>query len=451
MLNRPQSVKIIFSVLACIMMFCLSAAVYILIETKNPLTSNAVSAETYVNFNYKVLEDDTAAIISYTGSDKAVYVPDTINGHTVSCICGNSFSSSQAASVSLPKTIKSIEKNAFSGCKNLKSIFIPYAAKNIDEGAFGLKGEGTLYLETITGIAGSAAERYAEENGFSFFSTDFEKIDPVSINLTQSLTLFKDEKQTIEAAVYPYYATDTSVSWESSDDSIASVENGEITGLSVGTAYVTAKTANGITDTCEVVVTTKKIPLSKFFKAVKQHPELPTGCEITALTSVLNFYGYNVSKLTMSDKYLEKGDAMKTDYHTAFAGEPRSESSYGCYAPAIVNAANKYLIENKSLMRAEQLNGYSLDELLKFTDEGTPVIVWTTLNLWESVYTESWSVGKGKSVTWLANEHCMVLVGYTDDEVYAADPEYGKIMTYSKSLFNKRYKELFSQAVILKL
>lgn len=450
MKNRPKSVKIILSVLACVVIFCLSAAVYILIETKDPLTSNAVSAETYESFNYTVLEDDTAAITGYTGSDKAVYIPDTINDHIVSCICSNSFSNTHAASVSLPKTIQTIEKNAFSGCKNLKSIFIPYAAVNIDEGAFGLKDEGTLYLDTITGISGSAAERFAEKNGFSFFAADFEIIEPASINLTESLTLFIDEKQTIEAAVYPYYATDTSVSWESSDDSIAAVENGEITGLSIGTAYITAKTANGMTDTCKVVVTTKKIPLYKFFKAVKQHPELPTGCEITALTSVLNFYGYNVSKLTMSDKYLEKGDALKTDYHTAFAGEPRSESSYGCYAPAIVNAANKYLIENKSMLRAEQLSGYSLDELLKFTDDGTPVIVWTTLNLWESTYTENWSVGKGKTVTWLANEHCMVLVGYTKDKVYAADPEYGKIKTYSKSLFNKRYKELFSQAVILK-
>lgn len=40
---------------------------------------------------------------------------------------------------------------------------------------------------------------------------------------------------------------------------------------------------------------------------VSQYPELPTGCEITALTTVLNYLGYNVDKLTMADYYLDKG------------------------------------------------------------------------------------------------------------------------------------------------
>ena len=42
-------------------------------------------------------------------------------------------------------------------------------------------------------------------------------------------------------------------------------------------------------------------------KCVLQNPELPTGCEITALTIVLNYLGYDVDKLTMADKYLDKG------------------------------------------------------------------------------------------------------------------------------------------------
>ena len=40
-------------------------------------------------------------------------------------------------------------------------------------------------------------------------------------------------------------------------------------------------------------------------KCILQNPELPTGCEITSLTTVLNYYGYNVSKTTMSDDFLE--------------------------------------------------------------------------------------------------------------------------------------------------
>jgi len=48
---------------------------------------------------------------------------------------------------------------------------------------------------------------------------------------------------------------DTAVTWASSDDSIAAVdENGVVTGVSVGTAAITAATVNGLTATCQVTV-----------------------------------------------------------------------------------------------------------------------------------------------------------------------------------------------------
>ncbi|NLY78771.1 MAG: hypothetical protein GX072_02350, partial [Lysinibacillus sp.] len=35
---------------------------------------------------------------------------------------------------------------------------------------------------------------------------------------------------------------------------------------------------------------------------VLQNPELPNGCEITSLTAILNYYGINVDKMTLSDR-----------------------------------------------------------------------------------------------------------------------------------------------------
>ncbi len=40
------------------------------------------------------------------------------------------------------------------------------------------------------------------------------------------------------------------------------------------------------------------------FEIIRQMPELPTGCEITALTMMLNYYGYSVDKMTMASEYL---------------------------------------------------------------------------------------------------------------------------------------------------
>ena len=41
-------------------------------------------------------------------------------------------------------------------------------------------------------------------------------------------------------------------------------------------------------------------------KQIMQLPELPTGCEVTALTMVLNFFGHDADKLEIAQDYLEK-------------------------------------------------------------------------------------------------------------------------------------------------
>ena len=250
------------------------------------------------------------------------------------------------------------------------------------------------------------------------------------------------------------------VSYSSSDNRVCTVDSsGKIKAVNYGTATITVATQNGKTSDCRITVTndnnlykndpSNKLPTYNYFKAVNQHPELPTGCEITSLTAVLNYYGYNVDKCTMSDNYLEKGEAWKTDFHYAFAGDPRSSYAYGCYAPAIVKAANKYLREKNSALSARQLSGYTFEELFNFTSSGTPVIVWATMDMSQGYYSQSWTASNGNRVTWYAGEHCLVLLGGNKDVVYAADPTYGAIKTYNRSLFKKRYQELFSQAVVI--
>lgn len=85
------------------------------------------------------------------------------------------------------------------------------------------------------------------------------------------------------------------------------------------------------------------------FEWLSQNPELPTGCEITSLTSVLNYYGINVKKETMADDYLKKGDGS---YYKMFLGNPRDAGSFGCMAQPIVDAANLYFKKNNVSMKA---------------------------------------------------------------------------------------------------
>jgi len=188
----------------------------------------------------------------------------------------------------------------------------------------------------------------------------------------------------------------------------------------------------------------------KEFEAVLQNPELPTGCEVTSLTSVLNHLGYDVDKCTLADDYLDKGEIGVTDYRSAFVGNPRELSSYGCFAPVIVNCANKYLAQNQSFYRAHDLSGTKLSDLYDIVDEGVPVIIWGTMYLAKSYLMESWIIGT-RTVEWYANEHCMVLYGVDRENgvLYVADPLRGNV-EYPEELFEQRYNEMFMQAVVIK-
>ena len=82
-----------------------------------------------------------------------------------------------------------------------------------------------------------------------------EQIAPTSVSLNKtSLTVFKGASQTVTATVNPSNATNKSVTWTSSDNNIATVSNGKITGKNTGTATITAKTSNGKTASCKVTV-----------------------------------------------------------------------------------------------------------------------------------------------------------------------------------------------------
>jgi len=182
---------------------------------------------------------------------------------------------------------------------------------------------------------------------------------------------------------------------------------------------------------------------------VLQLPELPTGCEITSLATVLNYYGYDISKTQLADEYLDCGKVGQTDPDEKFIGSPYDEHSYGCYSNVIADAARDFSIMNNCNFKIYNLNGLSLDELYEYIEDGSPVIVWATIDLKETYRNITWDVD-GKEIAWRANEHCMVLIGYDkdNDTCIVSDPLKG-ITEYPKELFNQRYEELGKQAVIL--
>lgn len=184
-------------------------------------------------------------------------------------------------------------------------------------------------------------------------------------------------------------------------------------------------------------------------KWINQCPELPTGCEITALTTVMNYDGFEVSKETMAEKYLEK--ASTGSFYDKFIGDPFTSYGYGCYSDAIVKAANLYFKKNNCQAQAIDLTGIDFKNLLSYVRQGYPVIVWNTINMAPAYETAHWEAD-GEELVWIAPEHCVVLMGFDLDQntVTISDPLVG-IVERDMDIFEERYESLSKQAVYITL
>ena len=56
----------------------------------------------------------------------------------------------------------------------------------------------------------------------------------------------------------------------------------------------------------------------------------------------------------------------------------------------------------------------------------------------------------GGTYTWLANEHCLVLMGYDNENYYFSDPYKGAVVKYKKALCQSRYQAFGQQALAIK-
>ncbi len=194
------------------------------------------------------------------------------------------------------------------------------------------------------------------------------------------------------------------------------------------------------------------------FTVTLQMPELPTGCEITALTMVLNYYGFYADKVVMAEEYLptvpanlyydSDGWIYGPDLNRYFAGDPKTNGGYVCGVEAIRIAANNYLNDQGSSIRAVDLTGASTEELYRLNSEDTPVVVWVTIYMEPRQRAEGWYTEEGNYVDWSTNDHGAVLVGYSENTVTIADPISG-LIEYSRQAFEEVFSSRGRQCLIL--
>ena len=108
----------------------------------------------------------------------------------------------------------------------------------------------------ITGVGKGRAVITASAGAASAACTVAVVVPVTQITLSESrLNLSTGQKRTLTASVFPADANDTTVTWSTGKSSVATVQDGTVTGVADGTATIIAK-AGGISATCDVFVTT---------------------------------------------------------------------------------------------------------------------------------------------------------------------------------------------------
>lgn len=187
---------------------------------------------------------------------------------------------------------------------------------------------------------------------------------------------------------------------------------------------------------------------------VMQEPALPTGCEITSLTSIFNYFGETVTKEVMASDYLKQiplwveGDrVVGVDPQEAFIGTPTSPRGVYVFPRGIIDSAQKYADAiNKSYL-TEDLSGLGEEEISTYINNGVPVLMWITIDLKPPVTKNGWWIdGTDEYHDMFQNQHAVVLTAVDDTTITIMDPLKGTV-THDKTEFFTSYEQLGSMAM----
>lgn len=182
--NDMKKCRIIIAIISVIAMMLVFAScgekAEIKVEEKAPVTE----AETFPaadGFSYRILEDDSAEIISYESAERVqvLEIPEELDGHAVAVIGENAFEGFENAyAVYLPKSLTEVKKAAFKGSSISKIyMFRAHSLKTIGDEAFAGCGEliQVIFSEGIESI-GNKAFSGCSKLFVAQFRSDIKKI-----------------------------------------------------------------------------------------------------------------------------------------------------------------------------------------------------------------------------------------------------------------------------------
>ncbi len=166
--------------------------------------------------------------------------------------------------------------------------------------------------------------------------------------------------------------------------------------------------------------------------AINQLPELPRGCEVTALAMLLQYAGVDVDKMTLAEEVTKNTTAYEVVNGTIYYGNPNDGfvgdmyslegPGLGVYHKPIAELAEKYLPG-----AIVDFSGSDFDSVKEQLSDGRPVWVITTSKFKElsDDNFRTWVTPSGTiDVTY--SEHSVLITGYDKDYVYFNDPLTGE-------------------------
>ena len=128
--------KKLLSVALCAAMVGSCAAVVPSVTQGGRIVASAVEATPASSFSY--YENDGEIVINgFKGTETVVVIPSTIDGKPVTSIRWQAFKDcTSLEQISIPASVISIKNNAFSGCANLKEVFLSEGLMWIADEAF---------------------------------------------------------------------------------------------------------------------------------------------------------------------------------------------------------------------------------------------------------------------------------------------------------------------------
>jgi uncharacterized protein YvpB len=184
----------------------------------------------------------------------------------------------------------------------------------------------------------------------------------------------------------------------------------------------------------------------------RQHPELPSGCEITSLSMLLHFAGVPKTKMELLPDMKRDTTPLKRradgspefwgNPNTGFVGDISGKSrGFGIYHGALLPLLQEHLPNGTDLTRSP------FERLEEQLSLGKPVLVWTTIDFLPPSNWIVWDTPEGPIETTFM-EHAVLLVGYDEAYVYVNDPWTGKAkVRIDKAQFIQSWEAMGKQAL----